>query len=365
MATVATGVYRTTYGADMALRRTKAEFARLALIIAVLVALPFYLDNSWLFVTNLAGISVIAAVGLNIVTGYTGLISLATGGFLAVGAYTAANVITRAGLPTPLGWIAGTLMAAAVGAVFGLPAGRLKGIYLAITTLAAQYIIIYLVRSWRTVTGGVGTMQVNPPQFGDTAISQIPDKWFGIEGKSEHFIWYWVILFFAVLAVLGAVNLFRTGLGRALIAIRDQDIAAEVIGVRVARYKVLAFAISAGMAGFAGALLASYRNIVTFERYTIDVSIVYVAMIIIGGLGSVSGSVYGALFITWLPEYIKHVGSSIKPGSTFDFIADKIVPIQNLTFGLVLVLFLLVEPRGMARLWQRAKDYFRLWPFRY
>ena len=361
----ATGVYRTTYQADMSLRRTKAEYARLALIVLVLGGAPFYLSNSWLFVLNVAGISVIAALGLNIVTGFTGLISLATGGFLAVGGYTTAITVTRAGLPTPLAWLIAAVAAAAVGALFGLPAGRLKGIYLAITTLAAQYIIIYLVRSWKAVTGGLDSLIVKPPQLGDTLLTQIPEKWFGIQGRSEHFAWYWVILFFATLAVLGTVNLFRTGLGRALIAIRDQDVAAEVIGVRVARYKVLAFAISAGMAGFAGALQASYRGIVTFERYTIDVSIVYVSMIIIGGLGSAAGAVYGALFITWLPEYIRHVGSGIRSGSSFGFITEHVVPIQNATFAIVLVLFLLVEPRGMARLWQRAKDYFRLWPFRY
>jgi branched-chain amino acid transport system permease protein len=362
---VATGVYRTTYRADMSLRRTKAEYARLALMVIVLGGAPFYLSNSWLFVANVAGISVIAAVGLNVATGYTGLISMATGGFLAVGGYTTAIAVTRWGLPTPLAWMVATALAAAVGALFGLPAGRLKGIYLAITTLAAQYIIVYLVRSWKAVTGGLDSLIVKPPQVRDTLITQIPEKWFGVVGKSEHFAWYWVILFFATLAVLGTINLFRTGLGRALIAIRDQDIAAEVIGVRVARYKVLAFAISAGMAGFAGALQASYRGIVTFERYTVDVSIVYVTMIIIGGLGSVSGAVYGALFITWLPEYIRHVGSGIRSGSAFGFITEHVVPIQNATFAIVLVLFLLVEPRGMARLWQRAKDYFRLWPFRY
>ena len=362
---IATGVYRTTYRADMALRRTRAEYVRLALLVLVLGGAPFYLSNSWLFVVNVAGISAIAALGLNIVTGYTGLISMATGGFLAVGGYTTAIATTRAGLPTPLAWVTATVLAAVVGALFGLPAGRLKGIYLAITTLAAQYIIIYLVRSWKAVTGGLDSLIVHTPQVGDTLITQIPEKWFGIEGRSEHFAWYWVILFFAALAVLGTVNLFRTGLGRALIAIRDQDIAAEVIGVRVARYKVLAFAISAGMAGFAGALQASYRGIVTFERYTIDVSIVYISMIIVGGLGSAAGAVYGALFITWLPEYIRHVGSGIQSGSAFGFITEHVVPIQNASFAIVLVLFLLVEPRGMARLWQRAKDYFRLWPFRY
>ena len=351
MAATATGVYRTTYQGDMALRRTKAEYARLTLILAAVIVLPFTLEPYWLLNVNLAGIAVIAAVGLNIVTGYTGLISLSTAGFLAVGAYTSANVITRADLPTPLGWLAAVVVSAVVGAFFGLPARRLKGLYLAIATLAAQYIIVYLVRTWKPVTGGVGTLNVNYPQIGDWAIN-------------NDFRWYWIITGFAALSVMGAINLFRTGLGRALVAIRDQDIAAEVIGVKVARYKVLAFAISAGMAGFSGALIASYRNIVTWERFTIDVSIVYVAMIIVGGLGTVAGSVYGALFITWLPAYITRVGQDLQSSGN-NFIIEKLPAIQLAAFGLVIVAMLLIEPRGLARLWQRAKDYFRIWPFRY
>jgi branched-chain amino acid transport system permease protein len=351
MAATATGVYRTTYRGDMALRHTRAEYARLALMAAAVVAAPFYLEPYWLQVVNVAGIAIIAAVGLNIVTGYTGLISLATGGFLAVGAYVSANLISRAGLPTPVGWVAAVVVSALVGAFFGLPARRLKGIYLAIATLAAQYIIVYVVRSWKAATGGVGTLNVNHPGIG------------GYQLTSD-FAWYWIIIPLAILTVAAAINLFRTGLGRALIAIRDQDIAAEVIGVHVARYKVLAFAVSAGMAGLAGALIASYRNIVTWERFTIDVSIIYVAFIIVGGLGSVSGAVYGTLFLSWLRAYIDKVGPEFQ-GSSLAFIAKDLPAIQLAIFGVVIVAILLIEPRGLARLWQRSKDYFRLWPFRY
>ena len=167
--------------------------------------------------------------------------------------------------------------------------------------------------------------------------------------------------------VWAGINLFRTGLGRSFIAIRDQDIAAEVMGVPVGRYKVLAFSIACGLAGLSGALQAHYRTIVTWENYEIGTSFTFVAMIIVGGLGSVSGAVYGAAFMTWLPAYITRVGQSMQSSEVelLRNLIPKLPAIQLTIFGLVLVVFLLFEPRGIARLWMRAKDYFRIWPFRY
>ena len=357
MAATATGVYRTTYRKDLALRHTRAEYVRLGLIAVVLVAVPFFADSFWLNVLDQIGIAVIAAVGLNILTGYTGQVSLGTGGFLAAGAYTSANVITRMGLPTPVGIVAAVVVAAAVGAFFGLPALRLKGLYLAIATLASQEIIIFVVRSWKAVTGGVDALVVAPPTMGNFVL--------GGTGRVGDFRWYWVIMSFAVLSVVVGVNLFRTGTGRALIAIRDQDIAAEVIGVNVGRYKILAFAIAAGFAGLAGALIGSWRGIVTWERFTLEISITYVAMVIIGGLGSISGSVYGAAFVLAVDSYLVRVGQRLQEQGTNEFITENIPAIRIGMFGLIIVIFLIIEPRGLARLWQRVKDYFRLWPFRY
>ncbi|HEV7865653.1 MAG TPA: branched-chain amino acid ABC transporter permease, partial [Acidimicrobiia bacterium] len=182
-------------------------------------------------------------------------------------------------------------------------------------------------------------------------------------GRSD-FKWYWLLLVITGLVVFAGVNLFRTGLGRAFIAIRDQDIAAEVMGVRVGAYKVLAFSIACGLAGLSGALQAHYRTIVTWENYEISASFMFVAMIIVGGLGSISGAVYGAAFMTWVPAYITRIGQSLQTGS-FSFLIRKLPAVQATLFGLVLVVFLLFEPRGLARLWQRARDYFRIWPFRY
>lgn len=350
MAATATGIYHRSYASDFALRHTRAEYARLVLLAAFLMALPFLLDAFWLTVACQIGIAAIGAIGLNILVGYTGQISLGQGGFLAVGAYTSAIIVERLGAPTALGIVAAVAVTALVGAFFGLPALRLKGLYLAIATLASQFIILHLVRNWDLITGGVDALVVPRPEV------------LGYQVTSN-FVWYWVILAFAVVAALAARNLFRTGIGRAFVAIRDQDIAAEVTGVDVVRYKLLAFAVSSGFVGLAGALTAHWTGIVTWERFTLDVSISYLAMIIIGGLGSVAGSVYGAAFIIMLPALIQQFGTSLR--ATLPVLTRELPAIQLGVFGLVIVLFLIFEPRGLARIWQRMKDYVRLWPFRY
>ena len=345
-----TGVYHTTYRSELALHSTQAERVRLAVMLAVVVIAPFVVGAYWLSVLDRIAIAVIGAVGLNILVGFTGLISLGQGGFLAVGAYTTGVLMQRLGMPALLAMLAAVAVTAVVGIFVGLPALRLKGLYLAIATLASQVIILWVVRNWEFVTEGAGSLVVPPLSIA------------GFDFDSDR-RWYWLLAGLAVLAVLAGTNLFRTGLGRALVAIRDQDIAAEVIGVPVGRYKLLAFAVSSGFVGLAGALTASYRGIVTWERFTLDVSILYLAMIIIGGLGSISGSVYGAIFMIAVPAYIDQAGPRLQ--STFPDIVQQLPAIQLGVFGTLIVVFLIFEPRGLARLWQRAKDYFRLWPFRY
>jgi branched-chain amino acid transport system permease protein len=346
----ATGVYHRTYESDLALRHTRAEYLRLALAVAFLLVLPFTLSPFWLTVANQIGIAVVGAIGLNILTGHTGLISLGQGAFLAVGAYTSAILVNRFGLPTLVAMAFAVAFTALVGAFFGLPSLRLKGLYLAMATLAAQFIILFAVRNWDVVTGGVEAVVVPHPEI------------LGWTLRTD-FAWYWVIAGTAAVVAIAATNLFRTGLGRAFHAIRDQDIAAAVMGIEVGRYKVLAFALSSGLVGLAGALMAHYRTIVTWERFTLDVSILYLAMIIVGGLGSVAGSIYGAAFMNLLPAALQQFGRAVR--IQFPVISRELPAIQLGVFGLVIVLFLLFEPRGLARIWQRTKDYFRLWPFRY
>ncbi|MCB0034239.1 MAG: branched-chain amino acid ABC transporter permease, partial [Anaerolineales bacterium] len=185
---------------------------------------------------------------------------------------------------------------------------------------------------------------------------------FGIN-LSRDFNFYWLGLICLIVTVLFTVNLFRSKIGRAFIAIRDQDIAAEVMGVNVFQYKLLAFATSSFFVGLSGALIAQYRLIVSFERFTIDTSILYLAIIIIGGLGSISGSIYGAIFMTLLPAILSNLGSSLQ--GTIPRITALIPFIQQGVFGIVIILFLIFEPEGIAKIWRDIKDYFRLWPFSY
>jgi len=347
------GIFFSNYKDDMKLRRTPAQKIRMALVVLFLLVFPFFASNYHLTLANQIGIAAIGAIGLNILVGYTGQISLGQGGFMAVGAYTAAILAQRGGLPFFITIPIACLMTAAVGAIFGIPSLRLKGLYLAIATLAAQEIIIWIVTNWEVVTGGTGALVVPGAVI------------FGIKlsGRGSDFKWYWIIMSLAAMTAMFTVNLFRSRVGRAFIAIRDQDIAAEVMGVNIFRYKLLAFATSSFFVGLAGALIAHYRLIVTWERFTIETSITYLAMIIIGGLGSVSGSIYGAIFITLLPVILNNIGRSLQgsvPG-----IAALIPQLQLGVFGLVIIIFLIREPEGIVKLWRDVKDYFRLWPFSY
>jgi branched-chain amino acid transport system permease protein len=209
-----------------------------------------------------------------------------------------------------------------------------------------EWLILHMV--WLT-KGPNGIYGIKPPAIGPLEFS-------------DRRAFYYLMLALLVVAIVFAANLFRTKIGRAFVAIRDQDIAAEAIGVDPARYKVLAFALSSAFVGLAGALTAYWTQILTWERFTLDVSILYLAMIIVGGLGSVSGSVYGAIFIIALPAYLQQLSLKFQGDS---FFVSNLPAIQILIFGLTIILFLVFEPKGMARIWERSKDYVRLWPFRY
>ncbi len=344
------GIFHSTYQSDMALRRTYAQRVRIVLFLLFMITFPLWANRYYLTLANQVGIATIGAIGLNILVGYTGQISLGQGGFLAVGAYTAGILTAQMGVPWYASTLIACLVAAVVGAFFGLPSLRLKGLYLAIATLAAQEIILWTVTHWDALTGGVDALVVPAPTL------------FGIILNTD-FNFYWIVWGLAGLTALLTTNLFRSRFGRAFVAIRDQDIAAEVMGVDIFRYKLLAFAVSSFFVGLAGALTAHYRSIVTWERFTTDVSVLYLAMIIIGGLGSVPGSFFGATFMTLLPAVLTNLGRSLKASVP---IVDSILPfIQQAAFGLVIILFLIFEPEGLNKIWRNIKDYFRLWPFSY
>jgi branched-chain amino acid transport system permease protein len=329
---------------------------RLILVIVLVLVFPFFGSSYTLTLANQIGIVSIAAIGLNILTGFTGQISLGTGAFMAVGAYTAGFLAAEIGMPWWLTIPFACLATAVVGGVFGIPSLRLKGLYLAIATLAAQQII-----QWAIVRSTFGTDALVVPRisvFG-TNLNKLK---IGPVGGTD-FWFYWIIYLFLAITILFTVNLFRTKIGRAFIAIRDQDVAAEVLGVNLFQYKLLSFAASSFIIGMAGALLAHYRGIVNYERFTIEASIFYLAVIIIGGLGSVSGSIMGAIFMTLLPAVLSNLGRSV--GGTAPAVARLIPFVQQAVFGITIIVFLIFEPEGLAKIWRNIKDYFRLWPFSY
>jgi branched-chain amino acid transport system permease protein len=344
------GVFFTDYRADMALRRMPLEKARLALFAAAVLVFPFFADSYWLGLANQIAIATTGALGLNILVGYTGQISLGQGAFMAVGAYSAGILTARLGVPFWASIPLAALLTALIGLVFGLPSLRLKGLYLAIATLAAQQIVEWTVTHWTGLTGGTEALVVPAPTL------------FG-QRMNTDFRFYWIAMLTAAGTALFVANLFRSRVGRAFVAIRDQDIAASALGVDVFRYKLYAFATSSFFVGLAGALVAHYRTIVTWERFTIETSILYLAMIIIGGLGSIAGSFFGAAFMMLLPAVINTAGRALQ--GTAPAIAAVLPSVQQGVFGLVIILFLVLEPQGLAKLWRNVKDYFRVWPFSY
>src|SRR5580765_1852322 len=349
------GVFKTSYAADMALYPLPiARWAVAAIILLFAVILPLSLHEYYVSIINLSLIAVVGALGLNILVGYTGQISVGHAAFMSVGAYTAANLAVHLHLPFWVTLPAGGLMAALVGAIVGIPSLRIKGLYLAIATLAGQLIIEWIINHTPAISGGAqASIDVPRPTF------------MGYDMKTQGQLYYF-LLFFAVLATLATLNLVRSRIGRAFVAIRDQDIAAEIIGINIFRYKLLAFAISSFYAGVCGVLYTYYFGIANYEQFQLIVSIDYLAMIIIGGLGSVLGSFFGAIFVTLLPIVLRILLENV--GSLFfseSELANVISGTRLAVFGGLIIFFLIVEPEGLNRLWRNIRSYFRVWPFSY
>lgn len=349
------GYYKTTYKADMALFRLPiGKVAVGAIAILFFVVCPIIFDEYYLSIINIAAIAVIGALGLNILLGYTGQISIGHAAFMSVGAYTAANMAVHFGWPFWLTVPAGGCMAAVIGVVVGMPSLRVKGLYLAIATLAAQFIIEWILNHTPAISGGI---QASIPMPRPVFFGRV------LETQAEL---YFFILPVTALAIIATMNLVRSRIGRAFIAIRDQDIAAEIIGINVYRYKLLAFAISSFYAGVCGVMYTYYFGIANYEAFQLPISIDYLAMCIIGGLGSVLGSIFGAVFVTLLPIairiFMETVGVMFVDGV---YLAQVIAQMRLILFGGLIILFLVVEPEGLNKLWQNIRNYFRIWPFSY
>jgi len=350
------GQFKTSYASDQALFPIAQDrwFVLAAAGVAFLVP-PLALKEYWLQAVLIPFlIYALAAIGLNLLTGYAGQLSLGTGGFMAVGAYAAFKLTTAFPWANMIVvFVVSGLIAAAVGLVFGIPSLRIKGFYLAVATLAAQFFLIWLFNKvgWFVNYAPSGTATAPPRTMLGVMVT-------GPEATAP--VRYVVALALVVLGALVAKNLVRGRVGRSWMAIRDRDIAAEIIGVRPLRTKLLAFGISSFYCGVAGAeLLFLYLGSVETLAFDINLSFLVLFMVIIGGLGSILGSFLGAAFIILVPIFLTNaphwLGLAMR--------TDTQKQIELMIFGGLIVLFLIVEPHGLARLWQITKEKLRLWPF--
>ncbi len=356
----------TEYAHDLALWRSRPAQVGVLLLFGVIAAAPFLVGNYWTTVLIYGGIAAVGTIGLNLLTGFTGQASLGHAFFFGTGAYASVVLSGRFGLPFPLWLIGAAMLGGLIGGLVGPFALRLRGNYLVIVSLGLVFVGQHLFENWTSVTGGLTGISVRAPvAIGpfDAAALTLP----GASGTLTRNQGYYYFVWLTVLALgLAARNLVRSRPGRALQAIRDRDLAAEVIGVSLVQYKVGAFVVSSAYAACAGAMYASYARYVSPLDFTFFLSIQYVAMMVVGGVGSVLGSVIGAVFLTALPRLIESASASLP------FVAAQggsggvtVFTINQALFGVLIIVFLLVEPLGMVEIWRRIKRYFLAWPFSY
>ena len=367
------GDFSTTYVQDSQTFPIKFDRYRYYAVLAIgFLVIPFIINDYWANAILLPFlIYAIAAIGLNILTGYCGQVSLGTGGFMAVGAYSCYKFMTGIDIWLPTGAegemvqyalppiniffsvILAGLVTAGVGVLFGLPSLRIKGFYLAVATLAAQFFLVWLFNKWEWSYNYSASGQINAPtrtMFGIEVTGPTTQPWAA----------YLFCLVFLTISAIVARNLTRGALGRAWMAIRDMDIAAEIIGVNPLKAKLTAFAVSSFFVGVSGALFfAVYLGAVEVgEAFGIQKSFLVLFMIIIGGLGSIFGAFAGAAFLVVLPVALKLVGVDL-----FGWPTDIVAHLQLIIVGALIIVFLILEPHGLAQLWRVAKEKLRLWPF--
>ena len=336
-------IFKTDYGQDINLARHAGHVFWYGTLVVLLLAAPWLFAEYWLAQLTFVLIYAIAGLGLMLLAGFTGLFSLGHAAFLGVGAYTQA-VMTNAGLPFPLALACAAGLSAAVGLVVGLPALRVKGIYLGMATLSFGFIVEEVFARWESVTGGNAGIHIKSPElFG----------WKLASGES----FYFLCLLITIACTLGLLNLLRSPTGRAFVAIRDSEISAQSLGIHLARYKTLSFALSAALAGIAGALYAHKLQFISPDQFNILQSIDLLLMIVIGGIGSVHGVFLGALFLISMPQAI---------AMTKDYLPSTIgqAPgLQAAVYGIVLIAFVLFEPHGLYGRWLKIRTYLQLFPF--
>lgn len=341
--------FKVSYREDMALLQSGWQKMWLGVLFLLLIGVPPFLGRYQLSILNEINIAVIGALGLNLLIGYTGQLSLAHGAFVAIGAYASGLLTGELGVPFVLSLPLSGLIAAGLGLVVGIPSLRLKGLYLALGTLAFGFVIEYILQHWELTKGDLG-MAVGKIQIGSWLISS----------QLEYFYFFLAVVVFSVLVTN---NLVRSKIGRSLIAIRDRDIAAEAMGIPIAKYKITAFALSAFYAGIAGCLAAHYNRWIVPSSFDISLTICAIAIIIVGGLGTIPGTILGAVLITGIPHAIVYMIDILR--DNYPALSGFIVDFKLGIFGLVIIGTLLFEPRGLYGIYQRIKVYWKTWPFKY
>ncbi len=331
---------RTIDAQDLALLGTRSRRVRFVIALVGLAALPFVLNPFTLDLANQVLLAVVGALALMLLTGFAGLISLGTAGLLGAGAYTVGMLVREIAAPFWVTLPAAALLGAFLGLIFGLPSLRLRGLYLAISTLGLHFIVVYLGGEYEAREALSTGVIIDSPSVGSYSLTSAIG-------------WYFVLLVFAALALLISVNLQRSRTGRAWRALRDRDVVAGALGIDVQRFKLLAFMVSSTMTAVAGALFAYYRNFVSIDAFSLYLTVQYVAMIIIGGMGSISGALLGACFVILFPYAIEAV-AALLPAR----FANMVFALDYAAFGVVMILFLLLEPAGLIGLWRRFKNAF-------
>ena len=344
------GQFKTSYEADGQIFPIRQDRIAVGLLLAGALVLAPMLASPYLLSAILIPFLIfsLAALGLNILTGYAGQLSLGSAAFMAVGAFGAFNFIARVpGMPMLLAFVLGGLCAAVVGMVFGLPSLRIRGFYLAASTLATQFFVLWCLTKIPYLTNGSAS--------GVITAQKVVIAGYAFDTPARKYV---LVLAIVALMALLAKNMVRSNVGRAWMAVRDMDMAAEVIGIRLMRTKLLAFAVSSFYCGVAGALYAyAYLGTVEPEAYSLDLSFRILFMIIIGGVGSILGSFLGAAFIVLLPVLLNVLAHALALPTS---VASNL---ELMVFGALIIFFLIVEPHGLARLWQVGKEKLRLWPF--
>ncbi len=343
------------YYEDIQLFKTKTVLAGTVLLLAALALLPCVAGNYTLYIVTLIAVNTIVAVGLNILVGSTGQISLGHAGFFAIGAYSCVLLMTKLGIPFIVALPAAGFIAALFGFLLGLPSLRLEGPYLAIATLGFGMAVIQIISHWDFTGGHMG---IAAPKM--TVAGYVADT--GTE-------LYLVIMAVTVILTIAALNLMKTRVGRAFVAIRDSEIAAEAMGINLNWYKTLAFAVSAFYTGIAGALMAFALEHVSAGSFNLILSITFLAMVIVGGLGSVMGSILGAAVLTYLQIKLQIIqeapviGPFLLEVSNRFFTPEGLPNIQSIVFGMIMIGIVIFEPLGMHGIYLRFKRYWRMWPF--